>query len=283
MRVVTSSSELVGLVHGAPGVVLVPTMGALHRGHQDLIRAAKSRALSTGEAVVATVFVNPAQFNERSDFDRYPRDLDVDARLAGDAGAEYVYAPSVSEVYPGGVPTGAIELPGVAVGKGLEDAGRPGHFEGVVRVLGRLFELTGCSSAVFGEKDWQQLLVARATAPLGVEIIGHPLVRDPDGLAMSSRNRHLTGEMRARALAIPRSVRAAQGATTVGEAEGLMRELLMAASVEIGYATVRDAMSLDVLPDGEARSSRGRVLVTGVVDGVRLLDNAAWVPEGRAG
>lgn len=252
-------------------------MGALHAGHVGLIGTARAKAEAINGRVVVSVFVNPAQFNERADFDRYPRDLETDVRHALAAGADAVFAPEVPEVYPGGVPTGPAQLPTVALGRGLEDEGRTGHFDGVVRVLGRLYELTGCSAAVFGEKDWQQFQVARATATEGVEIVGHPIVRDTDGLALSSRNVHLSPDGRARALAIPRAVRGAQDHATVGAAEAFMRATLGSAGVEIAYATVRDAETLGVLEPGTGRFAGARVLVTGSVEGVRLLDNGPWV------
>lgn len=274
MLVARTAEELADRVR--PGCVLVPTMGALHAGHAELIGLAREHAQRAGLEVVASVFVNPAQFNQRLDFDRYPRDLETDARQAHAAGADAVYAPAVSEVYPAGVPSGEMALPGLASGKGLEDEGRPGHFEGVVRVLHRLYELTRCGAAVFGEKDWQQLLLACETAPVGVEILPAPIVRDPDGLAMSSRNVHLGADARRRALAIPRAIEAAHASPTVGQAEAAMREVLLTEGLEISYATVRDAESLERLPDARTDRPGARVLVTAIVDGVRLLDNGPW-------
>lgn len=280
MRIARTTGELAA----AAGGVLVPTMGALHRGHLDLVRVARENASAGGRAtpVVVSVFVNPTQFDDRADFARYPRDLERDADLAAEAGADIVFAPPVEVVYPPGesVPIGPI--PACAVGRGLEDAHRPGHFEGVCQVVRRLFALTRCAAAVFGEKDWQQLQAVRAMSEnerLGVEIIPGPTARAPDGLALSSRNIHLTPGERERARAFSRSLRSACDSATVGDAERAMRAALREAGVEINYATVRDAATLESLPAEMSAmdlTRPARALVAGRLGVVRLLDNMPW-------
>lgn len=267
---------------GAGSCVFVPTMGALHAGHAALVaqgvREAAARRLLAG--CVVSVFVNPTQFNEKADYDRYPRDVDKDAGLCARAGAAVVFAPAAEEVYPPGVDIPIPELPEVARGPGLEDAFRPGHFAGVCQVVARLFELVRPRAAVFGEKDWQQLQVVRAMAARagvargapGVEILAGETVREGEGLAMSSRNAFLTGEDRARALAISRALRVGGRGPTPARAEADMREELARAGVEPEYAVVRDAETLRAPRPGRA----ARALIAARVGKVRLIDNAPW-------
>src|SRR5262245_7778867 len=170
----------------------VPTMGALHEGHLSLVRQARDRS----DVVVVSVFVNPAQFGPGEDFERYPRDLARDAAAAGAAGADWVFAPEVSEMYPPGFQT-HVEVGGLS--EMIEGASRPGHFRGVATVVLKLFEMVSPDLAVFGAKDWQQTLVVRrmvADLNLPVELFVAPTVREPDGLAMSSRNAYLSQEER---------------------------------------------------------------------------------------
>ncbi len=259
--------------------VLVPTMGALHVGHQRLIERARELAGDgdlNGEVVVS-VFVNPSQFNEPTDFERYPRDLDRDAEMAMEAGASWVYAPAVDEVYPPGARVEVGELPLVATQPGLEDSFRPGHFAGVVRVVRRLFELVEPDSACFGEKDWQQLAVVRAMSEqegLGVRIEPVATVREASGLAMSSRNRLLTKAGLEQASAIGRGLRSARGASTPGEAQRAMEAALAEAGIEAEYAAVRDAWTLMPVEDHRRATAPVRGLVAAWVEGVRLIDNA---------
>lgn len=269
--------------------VLVPTMGALHAGHADLIRRAATLARSELAArgadgrrgVVVSVFVNPTQFNEKNDFERYPRTLESDAALAARAGADAVFAPSVPEMYPRGLGAGVPALPAAATEPKLEDAHRPGHFAGVCQVVRRLFEATLPAVAVFGEKDWQQLQVVRqmtAVLGLGIEIVGVPTVREPDGLAMSSRNVFLSAADRGRALSISRALRAAGGLSDAGAAERDMRAVLDEAGVVVEYATVRDGETLRAPGAGACRA-----LIAGRVGAVRLIDNAPWPGWGASG
>ncbi len=284
-------------------------MGALHEGHLSLVKLAKAREqggwkpppqtsggwkpspqASGGwkppphgkrRPVVVSIFVNPTQFNDPADLDRYPRELDLDAERCACAGADVVFAPEVETVYPPGEPACMPELPGVATEPGLEDAGRPGHFLGVVQVLTRLFDLCQPSAAVFGEKDWQQLQVARALCEMqgrDTEIWAGPIVREPDGLAMSSRNTHLGPKARQDALALSRALDAGCAASTVAQAERVMEQVLESVGADIQYAAVRDAATL--LPITEPVDRPARALVCAVVGGVRLLDNRAWGEHG---
>jgi len=267
---------------------LVPTMGALHAGHRALIaRAARERDAGFGGAVVVSVFVNPAQFDEASDFEAYPRALGGDMELAGGWGADAVFAPSVEAVYPGW-PGGpeverGVELPGVVVGKGLEDEYRPGHFEGVYRVCRRLFELVRPGCAVFGEKDWQQLKLVEAMSEregLGVRVVGEATVREGgelSGLALSSRNVHLRVEDREAALGLSRGIAAAREVGRrgggVAEAESSARAVMERSGGRVEYAAVRDATTCGAVVEGRP----ARVLVAARVGVTRLIDNDAWV------
>jgi len=265
------------------GCVFVPTMGALHAGHGRLIEAAVARREPGRAGVVVSVFVNPTQFNDPKDLERYPRTLDADLRLCEAAGASAVFAPTVEAVYPRDArlsPPTATALPGVATLPGLDDAHRRGHFAGVCQVVKRLFELVRPRAALFGEKDWQQLQVIAAMTRgdgLGVEIVPVPTVREKDGLAMSSRNMFLTREDRVRARSLSEALCAANGEGTVRAAEERMRSVLEAARVAVEYAVVRDAETL--MPLGETAQA-GRALIAARVGSVRLIDNAGWRAKG---
>ncbi len=274
MKIVRTDRELAPYAGG----IFVPTMGALHEGHLALIRKA-ARLAGDELAVVVSVFVNPAQFNEPADFSSYRRDLDRDVDLAADAGATCVFAPDVREVYPDeldGSKRDPGPMPRVATEPGLEDQFRPGHFAGVVMVVRRLFDLVGPSAAVFGEKDWQQLQVVRALCTMdkrAIEIVAHETVRESDGLAMSSRNSRLNLEERKRAASLYRALCASQQESTPERAEKAMRQLLDREGVQTEYAVVRDAETL--LPP-ERRDGPLRALIAGRFGEARLLDNIAW-------
>ncbi|MBI1189834.1 MAG: pantoate--beta-alanine ligase [Tepidisphaera sp.] len=263
----------------AGGCVLVPTMGALHEGHASLVRQGAAFAAKHGlGGCVVTVFVNPTQFGDPADFSRYPKTLEADCKLCEAAGAACVLAPGVEDVYPPGAPTVVPPLPRVATEPGLEDALRPGHFAGVCQVVKRLFEITRPAAAVFGEKDWQQLAVVSAMVRelgMGIEIVPGPTVRDADGMAMSSRNRFLSAEDRARGLSLSRALRRARGAKTPDDAEAAMRDELAKVGVTPDYAVVRNAATLG--PRREAGDAGPwRAVIAAKVGSVRLLDNAAW-------
>lgn len=253
-------------------VTLVPTMGALHEGHQDLIRAAAARA---GSALVS-VFVNPTQFGPNEDFDRYPRDAEGDVAKAEAAGADAVWMPPVEVMYPEGHRTtvSVSEITDCLCG-----ASRPGHFDGVCTVVLKLLNMTGCDAAIFGEKDYQQLAVIRrmvADLDVPVEIVGHPIVREPDGLAMSSRNRYLSPSQRQSARALSRALAAARGAYAEGERdpralEAVAREIVEAApGARVDYIALRAA---DLAP-AEGKLTGPAVLALAVLFGeTRLIDN----------
>ncbi|MYV40083.1 pantoate--beta-alanine ligase, partial [Streptomyces sp. SID1328] len=229
--------------HGRRAVVM--TMGALHEGHATLIRTAREIAGPDGEVVV-TVFVNPLQFGAGEDLDRYPRTLDADLRLAGRAGADAVFAPSVEEVYPGGEPQ--VRITAGPMGGRLEGAIRPGHFDGMLTVVGKLLHLTRPDVALYGQKDAQQLaLIRRMVRDLnfGVEIVGVPTVREEDGLALSSRNRYLAPEERATALTLSRALFA-------GRDRHAAQEALRARALEVPSTHAR-AEALSAI--GESRAA----------------------------
>lgn len=272
------------------GRVLVPTMGGLHEGHLELVRLgadiARERGLVGG--CVVSVFVNPTQFDEAYDYERYPRMVEQDAALCAQAGASAVFAPSVETVYPTPESRRDPVMPQVAYEPKLEDAARRGHFAGVCLVCRRLFELTGAAAAVFGEKDWQQLQTVRAMVRMlrsETEIVGSPTVRNPDGLAMSSRNRFLSDEDRARGLALSRSLLAAGREPTPDAGEAAMRRVLAEAGVTPDYAAIREASTL--MPPAEGvpiERVTWRAVVAGRVGSVRLLDNMPWpLGEGADG
>ncbi|MEU4682023.1 pantoate--beta-alanine ligase [Streptomyces xinghaiensis] len=197
---------------------VVMTMGALHAGHAALIRAARDRVGPDGQVVV-TVFVNPLQFGAGEDLDRYPRTLDADLLVAARERADAVFAPSAEEVYPGGEPQ--VRISAGPMGERLEGASRPGHFDGMLTVVAKLLHLTAPDLALYGEKDAQQLALIRRMARdlnFPVRIAGVPTVREPDGLALSSRNRYLSGPERGTALALSRALAAGRRAGTAAAA-----------------------------------------------------------------
>lgn len=275
MRIVRTAAELKDYVGG----VFVPTMGALHEGHFTLVRAAREMIGRGRGPVIVSVFVNPTQFNDPRDLERYPRTLDADAAGCERAGADVVFAPSVDEMYPPGKPVPVPELPRVATAPGLEDAKRPGHFAGVCQVVARLFELVRPSVSLFGEKDWQQLQVIRAMVSMQgspVKIVGVPTVREHDGLAMSSRNVFLAPEERARARALYLAIAAARRCNDIVQAEAAMKSQLETFGLGVEYATVREASTLEPAPRDRSASIPCRCLIAARLGAVRLIDNDAW-------
>ncbi|HEX5861885.1 MAG TPA: pantoate--beta-alanine ligase [Nocardioides sp.] len=258
--------------HGAGAAVgLVPTMGALHDGHARLFQAARKRASGP---VVASIFVNPLQFGRGEDLDRYPRPLEEDLKVCEREGVDIVFVPRVEEVYPGGDPLVTVE-PG-PLGSVLEGAVRPGHFRGVLTVVAKLFGLVRPGFAVFGEKDYQQLVLIRRMVRdlcLEVEIVGVDTQREPDGLALSSRNRYLDRDQRRLAVALSRALRAARGAAGPSAALDAARaELGPDAGIDLDYLVVTDP-DLGELPDEVPAGTPGRVLVAGRIGSTRLIDN----------
>ena len=272
-RVVRSRAELRAALAGSPRPVgLVPTMGALHEGHASLIRRARAESAT----VVISIFVNPRQFNDRSDFEKYPRDERADLRLAGEAGADLVWIPGVEDVYPAGFQT-SVRVDRLT--EPLEGAARPGHFEGVTTIVAILLGLAGAERAYFGQKDAQQLLVVRRMAAdlgIGTEIVACPIVREPDGLALSSRNVRLTPADRAAAPVLRKALLAARARYDAGDRDGeslrsAMRAVLAAEPLaDPEYVSCADPATLAELAafDGPALLSMAVRFGT-----VRLIDN----------
>jgi len=217
-RLVRTRAELAAVRAALPGpVVLVPTMGALHQGHRALLRRARELATPAG-TVVVSVFVNPLQFGPAEDFGTYPRTLERDLAVCGEEGAAVVFAPDSAQMYP---EPPLIRVDPGPVGQLLEGSSRPGFFGGVLTVVLKLFQLVRPDVAVFGQKDAQQLALVRRMAAdldLGVEIAAAPIVRDPDGLAVSSRNAYLSADERSTALALRRALAAGAAASPAGPA-----------------------------------------------------------------
>jgi len=253
---------------------LVPTMGYLHAGHLSLV----DRAREMADVVAMSIFVNPLQFGPSEDLDRYPRNLPGDLELAGGRGTALVFAPPVAEMYPHGQPRVSI-LPDEEIGGRMDGGSRPGHFRGVLTVVAKLFGIFTPDVAVFGQKDWQQAtlirrMVADLDMPVQVEVA--PIVREADGLAMSSRNVYLSNHERASALALSRSLRTAAELYAAGQRDAaVLRAALWdgigAPGVEPEYAEVADAGTLAPVE----RAARGTLLaVAARVGRTRLIDNA---------
>ncbi len=272
-RVLRTRAELRdALAAAARPVGVVPTRGWLHDGHRSLMRRARADDATT----VVTIFVNPRQFGDPSDLERYPRDEARDVAICQEEGVDLVFAPPVEEVYPAGFDTtvrvGAIAEP-------LEGAARPGHFDGVATVVAVLFDLVGAEHAYFGQKDAQQILVVRSMArdlAIPTEVIACPTVREPDGLALSSRNVHLGPAERAAAPILHRALQAARTAWAGGERSGdvlraTMREVLAGEPMaSVDYVSVADAETLRELD----RIDRAALLSLAVRFGsTRLIDN----------
>ncbi|HEY0437493.1 MAG TPA: pantoate--beta-alanine ligase [Phenylobacterium sp.] len=254
-------------------VALTPTMGALHEGHLSLVRLARTRA----DRVVASLFVNPTQFAPHEDFDAYPRDEARDAALLASAGCDLLYAPGVEAMYAPGFAT-TVTVSGVS--EPLDGAARPGHFAGVATVVTKLLLQAGPDVAVFGEKDYQQLQVIRrlvADLDIAVEIVGAPVVREADGLAMSSRNAYLTPAERPVAAELRRALSQAaarvRGGDPVADAEGEAVAALTAAGFSrVDYVEVRGPADLARLGPGPI-AGPGRILGAAVLGRTRLIDN----------
>ena len=286
-----TKADLAAARPGLPApVVLVPTMGALHHGHRALLRAARAAAGPSG-SVIVSIFVNPLQFRPGEDLDRYPRTLDDDLAMCAQEGVRAVFAPSAAEMYPGGPPQVTVD-PGPA-GQVFEGEFRPGFFGGVLTVVLKLFHLVRPDVAVFGEKDAQQLALVRrlvADTNLGVTIEAVPTVRDPDGLATSSRNRYLSAAGREVALTLPRALRAGQARATVSSSGGAAaadahsaaaavlaaREVLRGEpALAVDYVAVVDPRTFGPPGPGPAL-----IVAAVTVAGTRLIDNVPVVLTG---
>jgi len=263
-------------------VALVPTMGALHEGHLSLTRGARKRA----DIVAVSVFVNPTQFGAAEDVAAYPRDLERDLELLDAEGVDIVFTPTAETMYAADASTTVDPGP---LGTVLEGAARPGHFGGVATIVAKLFAMFMPDLALFGEKDYQQLLVIRRLArdlDFPVMIVGSPTVRELDGLAMSSRNAYLSPEQRAVAPVLYRALseavrKAEHGQASVAVLEAAMAEALACEpSVEPSYAVVRDAVTLDPLERLE-EGRPARALVAAQVGTARLIDNVTVTLAGR--
>lgn len=256
-------------------------MGALHEGHATLVREARRRA----DFVVVSVFVNPTQFGPNEDLARYPRTFDADVALAEACGATAVFAPEARAMYPEGDET-RVRVP--ATSKHLCGEFRPVHFEGVATVVTKLLALTGRCVATFGRKDYQQLqVVVRLVRDLflPVEIVGVPTVREPDGLAMSSRNRYLDETARARARHIPEAlglaVRAFEGGErSAGALRALVRRHLAQVTSEIDYVEVADPDRVEPFADDARTGDRALLAIAAHLGGARLIDNVVLGEEG---
>jgi pantoate--beta-alanine ligase len=271
--VVRTRAELREALAGAPRPVgLVPTMGWLHEGHRALMQ----RARADNATVVVSIFVNPRQFNVASDFTRYPRNEARDLAMCETEGVDIVFAPEVEEIYPPGFATtvsvGAVALP-------LEGEARPGHFDGVATVVAILFDLVGAERAYFGQKDAQQVMVIRQMArdlAIGTEVVTCPTIREPDGLALSSRNVHLSPEQRAAAPVLRRALTAARDAWLAGERSGnalrvKMAEVLAAEPLaDVEYVSVADGLALTELTTVDRPALASLAVRFG---STRLIDN----------
>ncbi|QTN33698.1 pantoate--beta-alanine ligase [Akkermansiaceae bacterium] len=277
MRTAANTSELRNLLpHCGSPIILVPTMGALHPGHSSLISLAREKAGQTG-TVIVSIFVNPIQFDRIGDLESYPRALAADLVICERQGADIVFAPKASGMY---APDRSVTVIESSLSKHLCGATRPGHFDGVCTVVLKLFNLTRCDAAVFGEKDFQQLAIIRRMIrdlDLGVEIIPHPTVRDDDGLAKSSRNARLTPEHRADAPRIRKALSKASEKTSPHDMLATARASIEASPhARIDYLSLVDAETL--LPV-ETLTSRS-VLACAVFYGdVRLIDHIVIPPR----
>jgi pantoate--beta-alanine ligase len=251
-------------------------MGALHEGHASLMRVARDQV---GDGPVAvSIFVNPLQFGAGEDLDRYPRTLEEDLKVCEREGVDVVFAPGVEEMYPGGAGADMTTVTPGGLAEVLEGASRPGHFRGVLTVVAKLFGLVRPDVAVFGQKDYQQLaLITRMAADLclGIDVVGAETQREPDGLALSSRNRYLSEGERLVATTLSRALRAAQGRAAYGLPAArwaAMGVLKGEPAIEIDYLALR-AADLEELPDYPEPGTVGRILVAARVGSTRLIDN----------
>ena len=282
MKIITSIIEMQSLTSSlkreGKRVAFVPTMGFLHEGHASLLREGRKR----GDVLVLSIFVNPIQFGRNEDLDRYPRDMERDCRIAAECGVDIVFTPEAADMYPPGFQTGVtvreISLP-------LCGASRPGHFDGVATVVTKLFNIVQPDLALFGRKDYQQLAVIRRMVSdlnLPVEIVGMPIVREADGLAMSSRNAYLSEEQRRSALCLHRSITAVRGLFTNGERSAEMlqrtvREIIgQEPSVLIEYIEFRDGATLEEQEVVDNATLLALAVKTGQT---RLIDNSVLGEE----
>ena len=267
MIIARTGAEL-DAARGDGPVALVPTMGALHDGHVQLFKHGRP----LGDTLVASIFVNPTQFAPGEDFEEYPRTFDADLDRCAEVGVDVVFAPTIDTMYPSGLDASVMVDPG-PLGSVLEGAVRPGHFRGVLTVVAKLFGLVRPDVAVFGEKDYQQLVLIRQMARalcLGVDVQGCPTVRDLDGLALSSRNAYLSADERETATALYRALRAGAGSAADGPEAVLAaaHDVVDGVPIALDYLTLTDPDLGEPVPGQEAR-----LLIAARVGKPRLLDN----------
>ena len=277
-EVIRTSAEMTAWSRAARArgerVAFVPTRGALHAGHVALLAEGRKR----GDKLALSIFVNPTQFGPNEDLARYPRDLPGDLSKAASAGTDVAFVPEVAEIYPAGFQT-TIEVKELA--RGLDGVFRPGHFAGVATVVAKLFNIVQPDLAVFGEKDFQQLAIVRrlvADLAMGIEIVGLPTVREPDNLAMSSRNAYLSSGERARALSLSRALGGARDRAAAGErdARALVDGARAALDVDrLDYLELCDAATLAPVARVDGASV---LLVAGFIGRTRLIDNVRLGP-----
>jgi pantoate--beta-alanine ligase len=256
MKIVTEASELV------QGCAFVPTMGALHSGHQSLFKIAATQS----ENVLASIFVNPLQFENAEDLEKYPRTPERDIEMAEAAGVTHLWFPRYEELYP----EGFEKLSAGPLGDLYEGASRPGHFDGVVTVVSRLFELAKPTCAIFGEKDFQQLALIKQIDSR-VRIITAPTIRESDGLALSSRNIRLDAAARAAATVISRALLLATRQNDLDSARATLNEILATEpALTVDYAQIVDEKDFSQATQG---STHARAIVAGWINGIRLIDN----------
>jgi len=256
MKIVTDASEL---VHGC---AFVPTMGALHSGHQSLFKLAASRS----DQVLASIFVNPLQFESAEDLEKYPRTPEKDIEMAQAAGVTHLWFPRYEELYP----EGFEKVLAGPLGNLYEGASRPGHFDGVVTVVSRLFELTQPKSAIFGEKDFQQLTLIKKIKS-GVEIIAAPTIRESDGLALSSRNVRLDSAARKASTVISRALFAASSEQNLESAQSCLQQILSEEEAfTCDYAEIIDE---NEFTPATHSTLHARAIIAGWINGIRLIDN----------
>lgn len=275
------SRELAGSCHSAgKSVGLVPTMGALHEGHASLVR----RAVAENDAVVVSVFVNPTQFNDPTDLEKYPRTLADDCRLLESLGVTYVFAPSVEEIYPE-PDTRVFRFP--PLDEVMEGPRRPGHFNGVAQIVSKLFAYVKPTCAYFGEKDFQQLAIVRRLVEqlgLDLQIVGCPIQRESDGLALSSRNKLLTSEQRSQAVAISRTLfeskKYMESGHSLAETKDFVEKAIASApGLELEYFEIVDGDTLQSLEEW-ADSDYVVGCITVHCGSVRLIDNLKYKVRG---
>jgi pantoate--beta-alanine ligase len=258
MKIVTEASELV------LGCAFVPTMGALHSGHQSLFKIAASH----NEQVLASIFINPLQFESAEDLEKYPRTPEKDIEIAQAAGVTHLWFPRYEELYP----EGFEKLSAGPLGDLYEGASRPGHFDGVVTVVSRLFELAQPQCAIFGEKDFQQLALIKKIKT-DVEIIAAPTIRESDGLALSSRNVRLEPVARKAATVISRALFAAASQENIASAHSRLLEVLAEEDAfTCDYAEIIDENEFTSATESTAHA---RAIIAGWLNGIRLIDNMA--------